>query len=386
MRILFIAPSLELGGVSRYVIGLSNELEKLGHEIFFVTRLFKNDMKISNKNINIIDISYEKIGISRTFNVISQISKILNKEKIDLIIANTSFSTLLGIIARLFGGKRTSIEILRIVHGMWRREIESGPEATKVYGSKIFEAFLPVFSGPIERFAIRKSDHIIAVSKQIKEYLLSHYGERKIPIIPAGVDTDIFTPHPRKKDGIKSDLGLSNITTILFVGVIREVKGLRYLIESLKEVVREFEIQVLVVGDGPDLPKCIRLIHDQRLEDNFIFVGSIIEDLPKYYQASDIFCLPSLSEGLPQTLLEAMSCGLPVISTDVGGIPNLVKNGNNGLLVSPSDVNALAVGIKHIIENETIAIELGEAARVTIVEEYSWRSISKKLLRAIDVK
>lgn len=138
------------------------------------------------------------------------------------------------------------------------------------------------------------------------------------------------------------------------VANLYENKGLKYLIEAANEVVKDMpNCLFILIGEGELENKLRKIIKDNRLQNNFFMLGKVL-DAYKYFNAFDIFCLPSIKEGLSYTLIEALMAGLPIVATNVGGNPEIVKDGVNGFLVQPKDRNGLAEKIKILLKNNEI--------------------------------
>ena len=103
-------------------------------------------------------------------------------------------------------------------------------------------------------------------------------------------------------------------------------------------------------------------------------------EIPYWLSASDIFVFPTYNEGLPNAIMEAMACGLPVVATEVGGIPEVVKDGENGILIDKKDVKSIVHSLEKLIENKSMCKKMGEHGRITIEEKFSWNNSAKKLI------
>ncbi|NGZ90285.1 glycosyltransferase family 4 protein [Psychroflexus maritimus] len=180
----------------------------------------------------------------------------------------------------------------------------------------------------------------IAISEEIEKSLID-YGidEQSIFRIPNGVDTQRFRPvGAQRKQDLRSELNLRDVFTVIFVGGISERKQPYMLAEAVKDLVKEkrLDIQLVIVGpdrDQIELKKIKNLISSERLRKNIIHIENSNEP-EKYYQASDLFCLPSKREGMSNALLEAMACGLPALVTPISGSVDLVDDGKNGYYVN----------------------------------------------------
>lgn len=182
----------------------------------------------------------------------------------------------------------------------------------------------------------------IAISDEIKKSLIE-YGihEHKIFRISNGVNTSRFKPvNNQKKQELRSELNLRDVFTVIFVGGISERKQPSMIVEAIKELVKDdgLDIQLVILGpdrDYNELNKIKRIISSESLSENILYIENS-NDPEKYYQASDVFCLPSKREGMSNALLEAMACGLPALVTPISGSVDLVNENHNGFYVTDS--------------------------------------------------
>lgn len=220
---------------------------------------------------------------------------------------------------------------------------------------------------------IKRVDAVVSVCKQsTRELINGGFSEERIAEIPNGVDLDRFVQRPPRQ-GLKGPI-------ITFVGRLDRYKGVDFLLEAFKRVITQnSNSRLLIVGTGPDetllKDKTVRL----HLEENIQFLGKR-EDVFSLLLDSDIFVLPTLSEGMSNVLLEAMACGLPVVTTSVGGNCDLISNGHNGLLVPPGDSDALGEALIEILHDAALAGRLGDEARKTVQENYSLEFITDRYL------
>ena len=206
------------------------------------------------------------------------------------------------------------------------------------------------FGGRVGGFIAGHTDHFFVVSSFIRERLRALVDDVVEPtVLPMGVDTSLFSVRPRDLAG-RERIGLGKGPLLMFVGRLIEVKGVQYLLEAMPAVVRQVPgVQVLIVGEGALFHALKARAHSQRLEGNVRFVGRVDHsDVATYLAMCDWLVVPSIvdvtgqTEGMPVVLLEAFSSGRPVIASRVGGIPDLVVEGENGFLARPGDAADLA--------------------------------------------
>ena len=205
-------------------------------------------------------------------------------------------------------------------------------------------------------------------------------AKEKFEELPLGVDLDVFSPQPQD-ELLKEKYNLGEKRVILFVGALDRAhyfKGLSILLEALTKTPKN--IILLVVGEG-DLKKDYEdLAQELKISERTVFVGSIgLENLVRFYNLADVFVLPSISssEAFGLVLLEAGACAKPILVSDLPGPRTLVKEGTNGFLIKPGDVNDLAEKIKLIFRTQPQ--EMGERGRKMVLEKYDSRVLAKKL-------
>jgi glycosyltransferase involved in cell wall biosynthesis len=210
------------------------------------------------------------------------------------------------------------------------------------------------------RWAVRSCSMTTAVSRALSDGLMQlGVVDSRVRTIPNGVNQIKFPMRSRKE--ARALLRLQDpLRVLLFVGLLKEVKGLHYLIESLSKIrdSGKLDFATYLVGDGPLRVSIEEEIRNAKLEDSVSILGmKAHEEVSLWMAASDLIVLPSLNEGMPNVVLEALACGRPVVATHVGGVPDLVSEGN-GLLVPPADSAALAgaivQGFKMSWNSETI--------------------------------
>jgi glycosyltransferase involved in cell wall biosynthesis len=194
--------------------------------------------------------------------------------------------------------------------------------------------------------------------------------EEKVVTIHNGVDLPSFTD-PQGEDH-----------TILFVGRLTWRKGVKYLIDAMPHVLSEYpDTKLLLVGDGDQRTPLQKQIEKLRIENSVLFLGNIsTEKLYSLYCKANVYVQPSLYEPCGIAILEAMSMGKPVVSTHVGGVPELITNGEEGFLVKPGNNLELAKAIINVFSDDSCRKRLASNAKNKVLQEFSWEAVAKKTL------
>lgn len=228
----------------------------------------------------------------------------------------------------------------------------------------------------LDRLTFGISLGYVSISQAAIDFLISHgYNSRKFWLIHNGIDIKPFYERSEvEKDVIKREYELPlDKLIITCVANLRPPKGHEYLIRALHELKGESpDFLALLVGDGPLRGKLEELVRELGLEDLVRFFGSRgREEIPKILAITDIFVLPSLCEGLPTAIIEAMAAGCPVLATAVAGTPEIVIDGETGFLVNSRDPEALAQKIAKLLKNPQLREKMGEAGVKRIEEHFT---------------
>ncbi|MBI2105578.1 glycosyltransferase [Candidatus Woesearchaeota archaeon] len=301
--------------------------------------------------------------LNMPFFLVSFLIKSINKSReCDIIHAQWALSGLIGIIVKKIWYKPLIITT-------------RGAAVNDAMKSKTMKKILLYIFNNTDFITPNNESHI----EIIKQLGIS---EDKLSVVPNGVDIELFKP--RNKEKIRRELNLPNDKKIiLFVGWLIERKGVKYFLEAASRMIKENENTLfLIVGSGI-LEKELKKYAAELELDNYVkFLGAKnSEEIPYWMNASDIFILPSLSEGRPNVVAEAVSSGLPVIATRVNGTPELIDDGKTGFLIPVKDSYAIYEKLKIILENEKLMIELGKNARKFILKNgYTWDKCASQYL------
>jgi glycosyltransferase involved in cell wall biosynthesis len=226
--------------------------------------------------------------------------------------------------------------------------------------------------------------HIVTTGEKLRATLIADNGfdGRRLTSVPTGIDIARFVPGDRAGARLALDLPL-NACIVGIVATLRSWKGHRYLLEAFARLRNSHAaaLYLVIVGDGPQKEAIRAMIAELGIADSVSMPGNQSQ-VTAWLQAMDIFCLPSYAnEGVPQALMQAMSCGLPVVSTPVGSIAEIVDNEVNGLLVAAQDVDALYTAILRLVDDLALRARLGAAARKTAQARFAEAKMLERMER-----
>lgn len=262
--------------------------------------------------------------------------------------------------------------------GYWLKITLGIPYVMTLHGGEV-PGFLPEEIGtlqkilaPATRIVWNAASAVIAVSDGLRDLSLQAVPAVDIQVIPNGVDCQYFSPAPMRKER-------SGPWRLLFVGRVVRQKGLSYLLDALAamKACGTTGWRLRIVGDGPMRPRLEAQAAQYGITDWVEFTGWLpFEQIPTEMRSADLFVLPSIVEGMPLVLLQAMACGLPVVATEVPGSVDLVHPGRNGLLVPAKDATAMAKVLTSLLADETLCSEMGECSR-KIALTMDWSEIAR---------
>lgn len=219
-----------------------------------------------------------------------------------------------------------------------------------------------IFIPTIGRFTLNSADRVFCYTETDRERLLNRGVVSDIKVIPNGIDCDLFSPNENVEDSFQ----------LLFVGRLKKGKGVRYLIDAVAELQTEYpELDLKIVGEGPLRESLETRAREREVESMITFAGQVPNsELPNLHNASTALVLPSLAEGLPRTVLEAMACETPVVTTSLPQLLPIVEDA--GYTFPSKDVEALTNRLRELLENPKKRQRMGRSGRKRVVDEYSW--------------
>jgi len=348
-NIAIILPYLKVGGTERQAYYLANYFKNKSDIKLNVIVIEKTGGLISHFekfNPIYLDVGFRK---RNTLIIIYRLIKLLYNEKIDFLISRAWNTNMITVIASLFTRTKSILFL-------------SGPLRTNniSFIKRLFQ-----------RTLLKIANKIISVSHKARENCMALFNlsGKNIFVVHNGIDIEMISKSAQEN---KIEL-LQNKFRILFNGRLIYRKGLDVLLKALVIIARELEslknIELLVIGDGDLTDQYKQFIKENNLHNHVLFLGEKTNPFP-YFLLSDVFVLPSRSEGFPNALLEAMALGLPVISTDCETGPAEIINNNNGIIVPVDNYQELANAILKLYTNEKLLKKLGINAKETTIQKY----------------
>ncbi|MFH1055289.1 MAG: glycosyltransferase family 4 protein [Candidatus Altiarchaeota archaeon] len=365
-----LLPSHVLGGMEIHAMDLAKGIAKSGHEVIVITS--RHPSGIMHESVDGVEIYYTDVDATSKKplgrKALNKLEELHREKKFDVV---HSQSTAAFYYVRDGIKKRLGVPLITTMHGTSLSEIRSIINqgfSLMLFPKILFHTFNHYYW---TKEFIKESEAVIAISKELSEDIPKEFNIAKdtVKTIYNGIDTTVFRSYASKVMG-----EYPGERIILSVSVLHRQKGVQYLIEALAKLVDRIpNAHLIVVGDGPYRKSLEQRTIRLKLGKNVTFMGKVQhEGLADYYNACEAFIIPTIRvEGLPLIELEAMACGKPVIASEIGGIPSVITDGVNGLLVKPKDIDTLANRLIEVLENEKLARRLGSSARKTIEEGFS---------------
>ena len=365
LKIAYILTPVEFAGAERVNLTFLKSVNRVKFDIhpLLLTRPWEKDDNIFINELRREKYVFDEIPvaknegrdyfrIARCFKIVYSLFK---KNHYDLIHTHGYFADIVGIpMARLF-----RLPSISTCHGF------------------IFNTWKYRLYNSLDFLALRLCDRVMAVSEGIKTDLVKHgVNQSRISIIQNAVESCYTDESAIEYRAEKRRLfSIQEHEMLLgFTGRLSQEKGLRYLIEACFLLNQAgLPTKVLIIGDGPQRKELEKLAISKNLRQQVLFVG-FQKDVHNWLPAVDAFVLPSVTEGTPMSLLEAMSWGLPVVASDVGGIPQIIDSEKNGVLVPPRQPERIKEAIYRLYINKDFRKSIGFEARKTVESKYGIRN------------
>ena len=268
------------------------------------------------------------------------------------------------------------------------------PVVTSLHGSDVYVAERHALARLAARFALGRTDWVTACSDDLRNRAIALGATAdRIETIPYGVDVECFRPDPDARAACRLELGVGKADLVLFTaGRMVRKKGFEYLIEAVSRLIPRWPAVRLVIAGGGDLNDELHArVRDRGIDGHVQFIGVLAQtEVARYLAAADIAVVPSVRDaagnvdGLPNTVMEALASGTPLVATTAGGITSVVKDGHNGLLVAEKDVPALEAALERLLASPEARAALGAAARTEAVATRTWDRVAERFEQVYD--
>ena len=352
------------GGSGAIATELGKALALKGHQVHFISyaRPFRLGEFVENIVFHEVEMSNYPLFEHSMYSLAlaSKMVEVAEFEKIDLLHVHYAIPhAVSAYLAKQMLKDKSDIKIITTLHG------------TDITLVGLEPSFLPMV-----KFSIEQSDGVSAVSRFLKEKTLTNYNiEKDITVINNFIDTDLYKPNGTSK--LREHIAPNNEKIIVHTSNFRPVKRVPETIRILQKVREEIPAKLVLVGDGPDRSECERLCRELNLCDHTKFLGKQ-NGLVEILNASDLFLIPSQSESFGLAALEAMSCGLPVVSSSVGGLPELIKHNETGFIAEIGDIDRMSKYVIELFTNKRKYDLFSKASRKRVEEKFDKEIIIPK--------
>jgi glycosyltransferase involved in cell wall biosynthesis len=343
MRLLKFVTLFAMGGTERQFVNLALSLDRSRVDVRFgcLRKWGQLVACVEERGIAIDDYGVTSFRSPRVLRAQLRLARNIRRNRIEIVHAYNFYANVFALPAAKLAGARTIASI------------------------RDMGAYLSPMQRRMQRVACRFADHILVNAEAIREWLVSDgYNADRITVIPNGIDMTRFQPREETVDS----------PVVGYIGRIERGKGLEDLLAAAAIIVREnAKVRFVVAGvanDAAYMTSIEALAASLGIRDRVSFAG-YRDDVPRILSQLSVSVLPSLSEGLSNTLLESMAAGAPTVATRVGGTVEAMRDGENGLLVKPSDPHALAAAIQTLLRDRSFALHLASAARQTVADRFS---------------
>ena len=326
------------GGSGVMATELGKELAKKGHQIHFISYALPFRLNNFVENVVFHEVEMSSYPLFEfplyALALASKMVEVVEYEKLDLLHVHYAIPhASSAYLAKQMLKQKKDLKVITTLHG------------TDITLIGLEPSFLPLV-----KFSIEASDGVTAVSRSLKEQTLTNYNiEKEIQVIPNFVDTDLYKPS--KDGGLREHVAPHGEKVLVHTSNFRVVKRVPDTIRILEKVIKEVPAKLLLVGDGPDRSECERLCRQLGLCDDVKFLGKQ-DGLVEILNAADIFLIPSQSESFGLAALEAMACGLPVVSSNIGGLPELVRHNETGFIAGIGDIDRMSKYVTDLLTNQ----------------------------------
>lgn len=362
INVIHLVEELTIGGLEKILTAIVLNLDKEKYNVsvwclreggFFADKLVNEG----------IDVKILHIYTSRNPLSIYKLYKLLKSHKFDIIHTHAYSAGTIGRISAFLAGIPVIISHNQNVYDYYNRYYHF-----------------------VEWLLSLITDGIICVSDEVKRFTNETQGidSKRLLTIYNGIDS-VYPVSEKRTSGLRKELDIPADHSVMgTIAQFSKKKGLAYLIKSASILLEHRkDVNFLLVGEGSIMEELKKLCVNLKVEKNVIFAGER-SDIPEILSLIDIFVLPSIREGLPLAVLEAMDCGKPIIATNVGGVPEIVKNGINGILVQPKDPEALYSAMKELLDDRGKMEKMGYEGKKICGKNFSSKAMVDRVEELYD--
>lgn len=372
---------MTLGGAGVYASNLCRELAGLGHEVHVISSSVTGEATQASANLVVYRVPVLNRQFLKTFSFwvrVRNLYKALHR-KVNFDLLHTNVTSGFGLTSRMVKVPRivTIHHLAKTVFQATRKsslQTFANFEGEMGLASRIEKTFVD-----FDRVEIDRADKVVTVSNFVKNSIISTYRvpESKVETIYNGVSWKEYSCSPQEIEEVRRTYNLGDEPIILYVGRLERRKNLEFLIEAFKLIVEKTKCKLIIAGSG-EQSSLEEMAFSLGIRNRVVFTGFVEDNvLKQLYNACVVFVLPSYMEGFGLTLLEAMAAARPVVASNVGGIPELVKNGVNGVLVSTNNPKELATALTFLLENLELARSMGLRNKEYVAKNFSWEKTAK---------
>lgn len=355
------------GGSGVVATELGKELAKLGNEVHFISYAIPYRLKKFQENVFFHEVEFSNYPLFEhqlyTLALASKMIEVVENHKLDLLHVHYAIPHAMSacMAKKILATRGNDIKIITTLHG------------TDVTLVGLEPSFMPLV-----KFSIEESDGVTAVSQFLKNKTISaHQTNKEIEVIYNFIDTELYKP--KKNEDAKLRFAPNREKIIIHTSNFRPVKRVADTIRVLKLVNEVISAKLLLIGDGPDRSECERLVRELKLESYVTFLGKQ-DGIEELLNLGDVFLLPSETESFGLAALEAMACGVPVICTNIGGLPELNIHNQTGFLTKIGDIETMAKNTIALLKDESKHKQFREACRDRAVSYFNINLIIQKYL------
>jgi glycosyltransferase involved in cell wall biosynthesis len=372
----FPSPSLADSFLGNFQHSQSKKLVEMGHNVVVIAvrrpgmPQFENIDGISVYRLPACTLPGIRYDIPNFVSLTGLISDICLRHELALV--EFFSSDFLTSIPAIYIKRKIDRPVVVVVNGL--------PGISWFSGNRLIDVISRAYTRLIGLRIIKSADGVRLLQDALHDELSGFGVDRnRMKTIHQGVDTGIF--YPRRDNSVRAELGLNKEDfLVLYVGRLVkpvEMKGTGYLIGAVRGLLPEYpNLKLVFVGDGDG-----RVKNEEQAEPikSCVRFTGYRNDVYRFMSAADVLVLPSLSEGCPVVVLEAGACGIPVIATRVGAVPELIEDGKTGIIVRPRSPEEIKRALVQLLENPSLRQSMGERARIRIKEKFTWEATCRKL-------